>query len=73
MVVEQLKAREDIRIKRMRFEPVTCSTTKNLENLFYPDAQGIACKAYAMVHDNSRSWTPEYVEAPEVVQFKGPF
>ena len=71
--VEQLQGVVEIRARRMGFEPVTCPTTKNLENLFYPDASKIASAAYALVHDNSKSWTPEYVEAPEVVQFRGPF
>ena len=48
-------------------------TTKNLENLFYPNAQTVASTAFAMVHDNQRSWTPVHKEAPEIVEFKGPF
>jgi pyruvate/2-oxoglutarate/acetoin dehydrogenase E1 component len=72
-MVERLQGVREIRVRRMGFEPVTCPTTKNLENLFYPDAPKIAAAAYAMVHNNSKSWTPEYIEAPEVVQFKGPF
>jgi pyruvate/2-oxoglutarate/acetoin dehydrogenase E1 component len=72
-VAEKLQGVREIRVGRMGFEPVTCPTTKNLENLFYPDASKIAAAAYTMVHDNSKFWTPERVEAPEVVQFKGPF
>ena len=39
--------------RRLGFAPVTCPTTKNLENRFYPDSQKIATAAYGMVHGNS--------------------
>ena len=61
------------RFHRMGFAPVPCPTTKALENLFYPDARGIAAAAFALVHDGKRSWQPQHVPAPEIVQFKGPF
>jgi pyruvate dehydrogenase E1 component beta subunit len=57
----------------MGFAPVTCPTTRNLESLFYPSAQTVAAAAFALVHDNKKSWAPEFEEAPEVVEFKGPF
>jgi pyruvate/2-oxoglutarate/acetoin dehydrogenase E1 component len=72
-VAERLQGFRDIRIQRMGYEPVTCPTTKNLENLFYPNPRGIASAAYAMFHGNGKSWAPELVEAPEIVEFKGPF
>lgn len=72
-VAERLQGSNGIRLQRMGFEPVTCPTTKNLENLFYPTPQRIAAAAYALIHNNSKSWAPVHVEAPEVVEFKGPF
>ena len=72
-VTERLQCSKEIRLQRMGFEPVTCPTTKNLENLFYPNAQKIASAAYSLVHNNSKFWMPKGVEAPEIIQFKGPF
>ena len=72
-VAEQLQDSNRPRIQRMGYEPVTCPTTKNLEDLYYPNPQKIAVAAYSMVHDNGSSWSPRQVDAPEVVQFKGPF
>lgn len=60
-------------LRRMAFEPVPCPTTKNLENLFYPTAQKIASAAYAMVREGEKAWCPIAEEAPELIQFKGPF
>ena len=67
--------------RRMGFAPVTCPTTKNLENHFYPDAHKIATAAYRMVHGNNVS--PVFNQeckisipseaSPETVEFKGPF
>jgi acetoin:2,6-dichlorophenolindophenol oxidoreductase subunit beta len=70
---ERLQGVREIRVGRMGFAPVPCPTTRNLENLFYPDAAKISSAAYALVHEDSKSWAPECAEAPEVVQFKGPF
>ena len=72
-VAEHLQGMPQIRWQRMGFAPVPCPTTKNLENLFYPNAQTVASTAFAMVHDNQRSWTPVHKEASEIVEFKGPF
>jgi acetoin:2,6-dichlorophenolindophenol oxidoreductase subunit beta len=72
-VAEQLQGSERPRLQRMGYEPVTCPTTKNLEDLFYPNPQKIAAAAYSMVHDNGKSWEPRRVDSPEVVQFRGPF
>lgn len=60
-------------LRRMGFAPVPCPTTKNLENLFYPDAAKIATAAHAMVRGDEEPWSPEAEDAPERVQFKGPF
>lgn len=72
-VVEHFQDQKEVRVRRMGFEPVTCPTTRNLENCFYPNAQKIASAAYALVHNNRKFWTPVHVETPEIVEFKGPF
>ena len=72
-VVERLQGQTDITVGRMGFEPVPCPTTRNLEDLFYPDARRIAASAYTMVNGGSRSWAPQPERAPEVAGFKGPF
>ena len=67
--------------RRMGFAPVTCPTTKNLENRFYPDVQKIATAAYRMVHGNSASRICDResdISIPsetstESVEFRGPF
>lgn len=71
--VERLGDSQKLQVKRMGYAPVNCPTTKNLENLFYPNGQTIASAAYSMVHNNKKTWSPTFVEAPEIVQFKGPF
>ena len=72
-VAEELQGSERPRLKRLGYEPVTCPTTKNLEDLFYPNPQKIAAAAYAMVHGAGASWMPRKVESLEAVQFRGPF
>jgi len=67
--------------RRLGFAPVTCPTTKNLENHFYPDAQKIATVAYRMVHGNNAS--PIFNQKanismpgeapPATAEFRGPF
>ena len=67
--------------RRLGFTPVTCPTTKNLENHFYPDPEKIATAAYRMIHGNnafldynegSGVSTP-ITPSPESVEFRGPF
>jgi len=72
-VTEQLQGVREFRTRRMGYAPVTCPTTKNLENLFYPNPEQIASAAYSLVHDNSKVWMPTGVEAAEIIEFKGPF
>lgn len=72
-VVERCQDLRPLRIKRMGFAPVTCPTAKNLENLFYPNAQTIASAAFELIHDGKKTWCPEPVEAEEILEFKGPF
>lgn len=72
-VSEKLGDLKNIQVQRLGFEPVPCPTTKNLENLFYPNAQKIASLAYKMLGKKGSLKFPENFEAPEVIQFKGPF
>src|SRR5262249_11206298 len=72
-VTERLQGTRETCLQRMGFEPVTCPTTKNLENLFYPNAQKIASAAYTLVHNRRKAWAPIHLEAPEIIEFKGPF
>ena len=67
--------------RRMGFAPVTCPTTKNLENHFYPDAKKITTAAYRMVNGDSVStvfdreldFSIPTETSSESVEFKGPF
>jgi pyruvate/2-oxoglutarate/acetoin dehydrogenase E1 component len=72
-VAEQLQDEKAFRFRRLGFAPVVCPTTKKLENLYYPSARSIAAEAYGLVHRGKKSWTPEHVDAPEILEFKGPF
>jgi pyruvate/2-oxoglutarate/acetoin dehydrogenase E1 component len=72
-VVERLQGMQEVRVQRIGYEPVTCPTTKNLENLFYPTPRQIAATAYGLVHGDGKSWEPAHIDAPEIIQFKGPF
>ncbi|HEV8631457.1 MAG TPA: transketolase C-terminal domain-containing protein [Thermoanaerobaculia bacterium] len=72
-VVERLGAEAGaVRMQRMGLAPVTCPTAPNLERLFYPNPQSIAAAAFSLVGGGG-SWTPEWMDAPEIVEFKGPF
>jgi pyruvate/2-oxoglutarate/acetoin dehydrogenase E1 component len=57
--------------RRLGFAPVPCPTTKNLENLFYPSASRIASVAHELVRGTK--WEPPHEDAPEIIEFKGPF
>ena len=67
--------------RRMGFAHVTCPTTKNLENRFYPDAQMIATTAYRMANGDSVSQVFNQADnisipsetLPEDIDFRGPF
>ncbi len=72
-VAERLQGGTPVQLRRIGFAPVTCPTTKNLEDLFYPDARAIASAAYTMMHGGDDGWAPPPVEAPEIIEFKGPF
>ncbi len=72
-VVERVERAGGVMVRRMGFAPVTCPTTKNLENLFYPNGDTVARTAYSMVRGSAEGWEPEVLEAPEIAEFKGPF
>jgi acetoin:2,6-dichlorophenolindophenol oxidoreductase subunit beta len=72
-VVERLQRVRPPQVHRMGYAPVTCPTTKNLQDLFYPTVEQIARAAYELVRGEAGTWTPAALEAPELVAFKGPF
>lgn len=72
-VVEHFQDAKGIQVGRMGFAPVTCPTTKVLERAFYPDVSGIAIKAAGMISPKKILPDGLWQEAPEVVQFRGPF
>lgn len=72
-VAERLQDERPFRFRRMGFAPVVCPTTKSLERLYYPTPQTIASAAHALVRPQEKPWLPERVEAPEILEFKGPF
>lgn len=71
--VERLQGVRDIRVGRLGFAPVTCPTTRTLEELYYPDAQRIAAAGWELARSNERPWVPERALAQEIIEFKGPF
>lgn len=72
-VAERLGGSIAFRFDRLGFAPVVCPTTKCLENLFYPNAADIAERAHRLLHTNQPAWRPSRVEAPEIIEFRGPF
>jgi len=72
-VAERLQDDRPFRFRRIGFAPVVCPTTKSLERLYYPTPQTIASAAYWLVRPQEKTWLPEKVEAPEIMEFKGPF
>jgi pyruvate/2-oxoglutarate/acetoin dehydrogenase E1 component len=59
--------------RRLGFAPTVCPTSKPLENLFYPNAQSISSAAFGLVDGSGKAWRPEELDAPEILEFKGPF
>ena len=70
--LEAVQGQAGVQIERMGFAPVTCPTSKPLENLFYPDPTAIASRAHALVRGTAATWPPAS-DAPELVDFRGPF
>ena len=60
---------------RLGFAETVCPTAKALEDLYYPNAQSIAAKAYALVTGKTMpAWeSSNGSAAPEVATFRGPF
>ena len=71
-VFERLGGRS-VPFRRLGYAAAPCPTTKNLENLYYPTPATIAQAAHSLVRGDKQPWQPRSVEAPEVVEFKGPF
>jgi acetoin:2,6-dichlorophenolindophenol oxidoreductase subunit beta len=72
-VVERLGGTRPLEVHRMGYAPVSCPTTKTLQDLFYPTVEQIASAAYRLVRGGAEEWTPAALDAPELVAFKGPF
>jgi len=72
-VAERLAGTRSVHVHRMGHAPVSCPTTQNLQNLFYPTPHQIAAQAYRLVRGGHEAWMPPAVEAPEIAAFRGPF
>ena len=72
-VTERLQGKKAFQVERMGFAPVSCPTTKPLENLFYPNARTIASTAWRMFGRGDAGWVPDGPEAKEISEFRGPF
>jgi pyruvate dehydrogenase E1 component beta subunit len=63
-----------LKVARMGYLPTPCPTTKKLENLFYPNAQTIAERAFGLIRDgNPGDWDMSLAAASEITEFRGPF
>lgn len=71
-VLERLGSRS-VPFRRLGYAAAPCPTTKNLENMYYPNPATIAQAAHALVRGESAPFQPRNEESPEVVEFKGPF
>lgn len=60
------------KVARLGFAETVCPTAKSLEELYYPNAETIAAKAYEMVTGKKLDLGAS-VRAPEVDEFRGPF
>ncbi|MBX7166152.1 MAG: hypothetical protein K1X74_07365 [Pirellulales bacterium] len=72
-IAERLGTTNGFRFVRMGFAPTVCPTTKPLERLFYPDAADIAEQACRLLRGAASDWRPARIEAPEILEFRGPF
>ncbi|MCG3204431.1 MAG: Acetoin:2,6-dichlorophenolindophenol oxidoreductase subunit beta [Elusimicrobia bacterium] len=70
--LEMMRDDRHVKVQRMGFAPVTCPTTKVLEDCFYPNSRTIATAANTLVRPN-HSWTPVDNNAQELIEFRGPF
>ncbi len=73
-VLEMLDGAATPGVARMGYLPTPCPTTRSLENLFYPNAQTIAEKAFAMTGGSEPgAWDMNLAAAREITEFRGPF
>jgi len=74
-VIEQLQGEMKVQVGRMGYEPVTCPTTRELEDLFYPNGRTIASSAHSMCNGGGKAkiWVPVGEDAAEITGFRGPF
>lgn len=73
-VLEMLGEGQAPSVARMGYLPTPCPTTRCLENLFYPNAQTIAEKAFAMTgRGEPGAWDMSLAAAGEITEFRGPF
>jgi pyruvate/2-oxoglutarate/acetoin dehydrogenase E1 component len=61
-----------IKTWRLGFAPTTCPTTRNLEDLFYPNGRSIASFINAALGGDA-TWTPAEMAFGDEIEFKGPF
>ena len=71
-VIEAIGGRARIDVARMGYLPTPCPTTRKLETLFYPSADTIADKAFAMVRGETAPPWPAG-DRREITEFRGPF
>src|SRR5262249_18618334 len=72
-VAQRLMGVRDVRVQRLGFAPVTCPTTRCLEDLYYPNARTIAAAGRDLVEGTRTGWLPEENPALARLEFKGPF
>jgi pyruvate dehydrogenase E1 component beta subunit len=72
-ILERVQHERAVTFRRVGFAPSPCPTTKPLESAFYADARAIALAAHRLVRGDAARWEPRLSEAPEIVEFKGPF
>jgi pyruvate/2-oxoglutarate/acetoin dehydrogenase E1 component len=72
-IAEDHNGVSNVRAWRLGFAPVTCPTTRTLEDLFYPNGQSIAQFVNATCLTGPASWTPTDEDFSDNIEFKGPF
>ncbi|WP_308910061.1 alpha-ketoacid dehydrogenase subunit beta [Pseudokordiimonas caeni] len=63
---------EHVRAKRLGYAPVTCPTTRPLEDIFYPSPRSVAVEAMKLCGRDPAD-LGELAVAREIEEFKGPF
>ncbi len=61
------------RVRRLGFAPVTCPTTRNLEELFYPSAHTIGQAVCKLMGIRDDTWRAQVGLSSEIAEFRGPF